>query len=142
MSNTRGKGTILRASAVADTSEVVIAQVKSVTPPAMVMGTVETTVLASTARTFISTILDGGTMTFQCNWDPDDASHDTTIWTVFTGGTNYFFEIELPTGTKKFINFEGVVTNFDPGSGGVTVDGIYELAVTVKVSGTPTIASS
>lgn len=142
MANHRGKGTILRASAVADTDEVIIAQVKSVTPPNMTKGTVETTVLASTARTFIATILDGGELTFVCNWDPDDTSHDTTIWTVFKADANYFFEIELPTGTKKIISLEGTITGFHPGNGGVTVDGLYELAVTIKVSGTPTIASS
>lgn len=147
MAHFRGKGTTLRMSATADSGEVTIAQVKSVTPPGMVMGTVETTDLASTARTFISTILDGGTMSFLCNWDPDAASHDTTIWTVFQAGTVYEFEIELPnnaagSGTKKFLNFSGIVTNFDPGTGGVTVDGLYELSITVKVSGTPTIASS
>ena len=142
----RGKGTVFVMSAAADTSEVTIVQVKSITLPQMEMGTVETTDLSSTARDYESTILGGGTMSFLCNWDPDAASHDTTIWTVFQAGTKYFFEATLPNntagaGTKKFVNFQGIVTAFNPGSG-VTVDGIYELSITVQVCGLPTIAAS
>lgn len=142
----RGKGTILRLSAAADTSEVVITQVVSLSPPSLTMGIVETTDLSSTARDYESTILGGNSFSATVNWDPDAASHDTTLWTVFQAGTKYFAEIELPNntagaGTKKFINFQGIITDFDPSSA-ITVDGIYQLTFTMQVCGLPTIAST
>jgi hypothetical protein len=142
----RGKGTVLVASAVADTTEVTITQVVSISPPSITMGTVETTDLSMTARDYESTILGGNTFSATLNWDPDAASHDTTIWTVFQAGTKYAFEIMLPNntagaGTKKAISFTGVITDFDP-SAAVTVDGIYTLTITVQVCGLPTIAST
>lgn len=142
----RGKGTAVRMSSAADSGEVTITQVVSVSPFSAEMGTVETTDLSSTWRDYEATILGGGTVTYTLNWDPDAASHDTTIWTVFQAGTKYFHEIELPagtsaSGTKKFINFQGLITNFDPSSA-VTVDGIYVLNVTIQVCGAVTIASS
>jgi len=142
----RGKGTIVRMSSAADTGETVITQIVSVSLPGMEMGTVETTDLSMTWRDFESTILSGGSVSLTLNWDPDAASHDTTIWTVFKDGTKYFHEIELPantagTGTKKFINFQGIISQFDPSSA-VTVDSIYQLNVTLQVCGAVTIASS
>jgi len=142
----RGKGTVLVASAVADTTEVTITQVVSISPPSLTMGTVETTDLSMTSRDYESTIVGGNTFSATLNWDPDAASHDTTIWTVFQAGTKYAFEITLPAGTasagtKTKINFTGIITDFDP-SAAVTVDGTYTLTITVQVCGLPTIASS
>lgn len=142
----RGKGSLLKLAATADSGEVTVTQIVSLSPPSLTMGTVETTDLDSTARDYESTILGGNTFSATLNWDPDAASHDTTIWTVFQAGTKYTFEITLPAGTssagtKNFFNFSGIITEYDPSSA-VTVDSIYQLTITVQVCGLPTIASS
>ena len=115
-----------------------IAQVTSLTPPQIEIGTVETTDLDATWRTHIATIGDGGTVSASVNYDPTTATHQN-LTDLLTTPTTKAWKVTL-SDTDLFFAFGGILTNFSPGA--VTVDGLHTADVSIRVTGTVTMPAT
>jgi len=118
-----------------------IAEVMDISGPSQTMATAETTsqTSANKARTFIGTVLDGGEVTFDINYEPAGATHDQTTGLIKdqTDLTVRNFELVFPDPATTTWSFAALVTNFEPTA---PVDGALTASVTLKVSGLPSIA--
>ncbi|WP_254509888.1 phage tail tube protein [Anatilimnocola floriformis] len=130
MAYTAGKGTKLQLSISSTLTD--IAQVVSMTPPSMEMGTVETTHLLSTWREYISTIPDGGSIDFTLEWDASHATH-AALWTAFQGGAVETWKVLFTDTGAATVGFSGIVTGyaFDE----IAVDGVVTASLSVKLTG-------
>jgi hypothetical protein len=117
-----------------------IPQVREVTPPALEMGTAETTHLLSSAREHVATIPDPGEVSFTLEWDPDDATHEQ-LWDYFTGKTMCSWKIQfINSPSPTTIEFDGLIKNF--GIDNLDVDAVATIPVTIQVSGMPVITAA
>jgi len=114
-----------------------IGQVVSWSGPDMSYGTVETTDMSSTIRTFAGTIQDGGTAELTVNWDPDTAGsiNHGTLLSTFKAGAAVALAGDVPgVATADVItSAAAILTSFRVL--GVTVDSIWQVSVGVKFSG-------
>jgi predicted secreted protein len=131
-----GVGTVLRrwngSSAWAN-----LAEVNSIKGPGMTRDTIDVTSLDSIGgyREFIGGFRDGGTLTFSMNFTR--ANYDL-MKSDFESSDMGNYELVLPDSDKTSIEFEGLVTELPltiPMDDKVTID------VTIKISGSPTVAS-
>jgi len=134
MAYTPGKGTELRLTI--SSTPTALAQVVNITPPAMEMGTTETTHLLSTWREYIANIPDGGTVQFTVEYDSASATH-VQLWTSYQAGTLETWAVALNDTGDTTINFSGILTNF--GFDQITVDNVVTAPLTIKISGAVTI---
>jgi predicted secreted protein len=134
MAYTPGKGTKLQLSISSTLTD--IAQVVSLTPPSMEMGTTETTHLLSTWREYISNLPDGGSIDFTIEYDPSHASH-AALWTAFQGGAAESWKVLFTDTGAAAVTFDGILTNFAWDE--VAVDGVVTASITVKITGAITI---
>jgi hypothetical protein len=125
-----GKGTELRLTITG--TPTAIAQLVSVTPPSMEMGTTETTHLGSTWKEYISNIPDGGEVSFVVEY----ATH-AALWTAFTGGAAEVWAVAFNDAGDTTVGFSGILTAFAWDD--VVVDGVVTASLTVKVTGAVTI---
>lgn len=118
-----------------------IAEVMDISGPSQTLATAETTsqTSANKARTFIGTVLDGGEVTFDINYEPAGATHDQTTGLIKdqTDMTVRNFELVFPDAGTTTWSFAALVTNFEPTA---PVDGALTASVTLKISGLPSIA--
>lgn len=139
MAYTRGKGTVLQAKdATAGTlpnTYTSITQAKSVTPPPMEFGVVETTHLLSTARERIVTIIDPGKMSFMLEFDPANAVH-IQLYSAFNAATSVDWKITLADPGVCDVTFSGFITKF--GLEQIQVDSVVTIPVEVQVTGSVT----
>ena len=112
-----------------------VIEVTAITPPQYSRDAVETTHLLSTNgyRTFIGGLKDGGSVSFDINWDP---SNSDVVIAALEAATNGQFKITFPDATTCV--FGGVVTGYQLGQ--VTPDGKLTASATIKTSGQPTWA--
>lgn len=111
-------------------------------------GTIDTTNLSSTAMEFVAGLKDNGTVSFDVNWDPSEASH--VDLDALVGGDNvrlliagsesttqpsYSSSYTLPT-DRTTIDFTGAVLSFQKD---FSTDDIWRGSVSVRVSGAITI---
>lgn len=134
MAITPGKGATLKVSITG--TPTTIGQITSITAPNMTNPTVDTTDLDDTWRSFRSTILDGGELTFVVNWDTADTQH-AALWSKFTGGAAETWLITYADTGATTVGFDGPITGFQPSA--ATVEGIVTVTLTIKVSGAITI---
>lgn len=134
MANTPGKASYLKLSI--SSVFTTLGQLVSVQPPQMSMGTVETTTLSSTWRTFIATVLDGGEVTCTVNYDASDSSH-AQLWTDFQAGTVDSWKIVFADTGAAEVAFSGIITALEWGE--YTIDDLVQLNITIKVTSTVTI---
>lgn len=118
-----------------------IAGVRDISGPGLTQGTQEVTpqTAANRTRVYIATLLDGGEVTFDINYDPAGATHDQTTGLIkdMTDGTLRNFELVFPdTGTTTW-SFSAFITAFEPSA---PVDGSLTASVTFKISSLPSIA--
>jgi hypothetical protein len=126
-----GKGTTIKHGSTT------LAQVVSITPPAVELGNVETTHLTSTARENKGTIVDPGEASFSLEWDPANSGHQA-LWTAFQAGTTESWTITIMSGAATVeIDFDGHIQNF--GVDELSVDSVAVIPVTIKISALPTI---
>ena len=125
-----GKGTVFQVSI--NSSYVPVGQVVTIGGPDATVGTVETTDLDATMRTFAPTIGDAGSVNFTCNYDPANQGQAYLSGLVASPST-VTCKIIFPT-TTKFYQFGAVLTQF--ARGGVTVDNIHTIDVGLKLSST------
>lgn len=106
-----GLGTVL--NHLISTTPTPIAQVTSITPPGLEMGSVDTFNLASTVKTNRPTLAAMTDCTFHLQWDPGDATHAllvTKLLAKTVEGWNIVFADEAPTTYP----FTGWVKSFIP----------------------------
>lgn len=115
---------------------VAIAEVRGVRGPALSAGIVDTTSLESTndVREFISTLRDGGQVTFTLNYLPNasNTGHQLLI-NDLRDGTSRTYSIGFPNSIT--MSFTGLVTGFEISA---ELEQAVQANVTIKVSGWPT----
>lgn len=134
MANVKGKGSTIGFNA-GSGATVVIGQVVSISGPSASVGTVESTNLASTARTFLTTIPDMGEVSFTVNWDHDLNTQSGLETILKTPDDTVAWLITLSDATT--IGFDGLLTGFN--ITGMEIDGLVQAEITVKVTGDITI---
>lgn len=135
MSVLKGKGTTIGVNA-SSGATVAIAQVKEISGPNRSVGTVESTNLSSTSRTFLTTIPDGGEVTFTVQFDPTEATHVTLDTLAKTPDDTVAWLITLTNADT--IGFSGLLTGYNVT--GMGVDGLLECEITIKVTGDVTVS--
>lgn len=132
--------------AILDTSSspeayVAVAEVTSVTPPALARDAVDATHTASTEgwRDFIPGLKDAGEASFEMNFVPDGEAVDL-IMTAFNSNDVQDFQITFPDGSPGTQwQFKGIITAFEPEA---PVDDKIMATVTVKLTGKPAFVSA
>jgi hypothetical protein len=118
-----------------------IAEVMDISGPSLSQGTQEVTpqTAPNRARVFIATLLDGGEVSFDINYEPAGATHDQTTGLIkdMTDGTLRNFQTVFPDAATTTWSFAAFITGFEPSA---PVDGALTASVTFKISGLPTIA--
>lgn len=134
MATLLGKGTTLKLATTA------VGQVVSISGPNRSVGTVETTNLNSTERTFRPTILDNGEVTVTIQFDPDDTQH-TAIEALLTASplASASWVITMTDGTPSTYTFNGILTAFDIDAA-ASVDDLTTASLTIKITGAITKA--
>lgn len=118
-----------------------IAQVMDISGPEQTLGTQEVTpqTAPNGAKVYIPTLLDGGDVSMDINYEPAGATHDQTTGLIKdqTDRTLRNFELVFPdTGTTTW-SFSAFVTKFAPTA---PVEGALTASITLKISGLPSIA--
>lgn len=113
-----------------------VAQVTKLTPPSSEMGTVETTIITDSVRTFLATIRDSGEAQFTIEWDSADASH-AQLWTVHRSGALSDWKITFNDVGDTDATFSGILTKFPWDE--VDVESVITIPITIKVSGDITV---
>lgn len=130
MAFTPGKGTTFTWGATA------VGQVVTIKAHNPTVGTVQTTHLTDTSRTYLATILEPGELEIVLNYDASVATHATftTDMLAFTTrtGTVGFQDANTATWASTLI-----IVGFDPGQ--ANVDGVVTATVKFKASGNITI---
>lgn len=144
MAYVTGKGALIKCTV--SSTLTTIGQVTSITAPSMEMGSVETTHLTSTARTFLPTIFDGAEVQFTVEWNDQDAAlTQDDVFTQFKAGTVDAWQIVYTwddggTTYTTEVDFSAFVTAFPIDE--VTVDNIATASITLKVTGDVTFTTA
>jgi hypothetical protein len=115
-----------------------VAEVKGVRGPTLSAGTVDTTSFesANDVREFISTLRDGGTVSFTLNYLPNatNTGHQLLV-NDLRDGTSQSYSLVFPNSVT--MTFTGLVTGFEITA---ELEQAIQANVTIKVSGWPTWA--
>jgi hypothetical protein len=88
---------------------------------------------------FISTLKDGGTVSFNLVWDPTDSRHNagnTGLLGLLESRVTSNMRHTFPTSPTTRFRFRGVVVKYSPTA---PVKGALTASVDIKVSGKPTL---
>jgi hypothetical protein len=129
-----GKGVTIENNGTA--SYVAVAQVTSITPPSMEVGTIEVTHLTSTMREHKASIAEPGEASFTIEWDPENATH-AQLWTDFQAGNTLGWKIIFVNAGSSEITFNGFITSFPIQE--LTVDSVAIATINIKIDGSVTI---
>lgn len=117
-----------------------LANVTSLSGPSMSRETIDVTShdSASSYMEFVASLIDGGEVTADLNWDPADTSLDsanttTTLMADLETTTPVAYEITFPDGAKFAADL--LITGFEFTA---NYDAKLEASLTFKVSGLPT----
>jgi predicted secreted protein len=91
-------------------------------------------------REFIAGLKDGGEISIEGNFIPEDESHnaETGLLSEFSSDVRMRWQLVFPGESPRVTwGGEGILTNFEPG---MPVDDKIEFSATIKVSGKPTLA--
>jgi predicted secreted protein len=116
-----------------------ILEVGDITGPALKVGTMDTTSHSSTGgwREFITTIKEGGQVTFPINYDPAAATHGIAgLLDDFIDGTLKAFTVTFTDTGGTIWDFYAYVIGFIPS---MPVEGKLSATVTLLISGAVTI---
>lgn len=118
-----------------------IAEVRDISPPALSRDTDEVTHQTSPGawEEVIATILRSGTVTFDVNWLPGDATHDTSdgLLSKLISGEKTNFKLIFPDSGTTTWAFAAIVTGFAPSG---AVSGTMRGSVTLKPTGQPSFS--
>jgi len=128
-------GTTLGCDFTTPATYVLIGNITSITGPSGEVGTVDTTVLTSTAKTFRPTLPDPGELTFELDFDPTDSTTHQKLENLAITPAMHGWQITYATTPPKICTVQGMLTKFEPSAGGVEEN--LTASVTVKCSGAP-----
>lgn len=118
-----------------------VAQVNSVSGPGFAADAIEKTHMASpnAFREFFAGLVDGGEVSFECNFLPGNATQMATtgVLKIMKSREVRVWRITFPGSPEVGISFPAVVTGWEPDAPG---DDKMTLAITLKVAGEPTIS--
>jgi predicted secreted protein len=113
-----------------------ILEAKDISGPGFALGTVDVTnqSSASHVREKIGSILDGGQVSFECNWKPDNATQSATagLHYLMMQRTVRNFQIVFPFTAPVTCTFPALVTACPPSA---SMEGALTIAVTLEVAG-------
>lgn len=121
-----------------------IAGVKDISGPSASVDEAETTTHSTSSphRTFIPTLIDDGEISFQCNFDPDHATHSLTstygLAYLFQNRTVRAFQLlaNLADNSKQTRQFNGFVKTLGEE---YPLDGIQTRDVTIRFTTAPAV---
>jgi len=119
-----------------------IVDVKSITGPTLTRDIIDVTSHSSSSgfREFINGLKDGGTVTFDINFDPVEATHKNAaggLLESYVSGDVESWKIIFPDPALTEWTFSGVIQDFQTSMG---IDDALSASVTVKVTGAPVLA--
>lgn len=121
-----------------------IANITSLSGPSMSRETIDVTAHDSANKymEFVASLIDGGEVTADLNWDPSDASLDSTNTTTqlmsdLENTEPIDYEIAFPDGSKFAASL--LITGFEFTA---NYDAKLEASLTFKVSGLPTFTAA
>jgi predicted secreted protein len=118
-----------------------IAEVKDISLPHFARDMIDVTTHSSTEgwREFMAGLKSGGEVTFEINFLPTDATHSYAAGLLhdLEGGTLRNFKVVLTDAGNTTWTFAAIVSDFTPKA---PVAGALTAAVTLKLSGKPTLA--
>jgi predicted secreted protein len=118
-----------------------IAEVKDISLPHFARDMIDVTTHSSTEgwREFMAGLKSGGEVTFEINFLPTDATHSYSAGLLhdLEGGTLRNFQVVLTDAGNTTWTFGAIVSDFTPKA---PVAGALTAAVTLKLSGKPTLA--
>jgi predicted secreted protein len=114
-----------------------VAELTDINPPAMTKDSTEVTNYASPDRfrEYIAGLKDGGSVSGEGNWLPNNATHDenTGLLASFNDDKNHNWKLVLPYSLGTF-SFVGHVTAYTPTT---PLASQGKLAFSIKISGKP-----
>lgn len=128
---TTSYGTQLFYGSASGTVTTELTNIKTVSVPTDTYPTIDASHLASTIRTYVAGIPDGGELTFTYQWQATQANAIDAL-----KGTTKWFKIGFPD-TSGDILFSGILTKQELSFG--EVDDIPEVTVNIKVTSVKTI---
>lgn len=118
-----------------------IAEVRDISGPGLKLNLEESTSHSSAGgwKESIGTILEGGEVSFEINYDPAGATHNATTGLIrdMVNRTKRNFKVVFPNGGSTTWTFGAFVTGFEPDA---PVQGKLAAKVTLEISGQPTLA--
>jgi hypothetical protein len=118
-----------------------VAQVQSIAGPGLGLDTEDVTChdQATAFEEVIGTLLRSGEVSLGLVYDPNAATHSATAGLIdsLEKRAIYDFSITFPSSGTVTWYFDGYVTGFEPDA---PVDGALTAAVTIKLTGAPTLA--
>jgi len=119
-----------------------IAQIRNISGPSMSSDPIDVTSHDSTNgyREFVVALKDMGEITLDLIYDPDQATHANSsggLFYEYTQATKKAYRLTLVDTSPTTIKFQAYVTAFNPTN---NFDGSMDAAVTLKITGAPTIA--
>jgi hypothetical protein len=126
-------GTTLGCDFTTPSTYVLIGNITSISGPESEVGSVETTVLTSTRKTYRYTIVDPGELSFELDFDPTDTTSHTLLAGLQDTPAMHSWQVTYPTTPAKKATFSGFLTKFAPDAGGVEEN--LTAACTIKVTG-------
>jgi len=118
-----------------------IAEVLDISGPGLSLGMEDGTHHSSTGgwREQIPTLLDGGQVSFDIQYDPVGATHDASTGLIkdMEDKTLRNFQLVFPDSGSTTWSFAAYVAEFEPGA---PVEGKLTASVTLQLSGQPTLA--
>lgn len=115
-----------------------IAAIKDITGPGLSLDTIDVTThdSANAWREFIGGLKDGGEVSMDIVWDPDDTSQ-TNFRTDLASRAVTAWSITLTDATPTVISFNALVTEFEPS---IALEDELAASVTLKITGAVTFA--
>ena len=118
-----------------------IAEVLDISGPNLSRATIDATSHGSTGgwKEYLAGVKDGGEVSFTVQYVPTNSTHDasTGLLSLLDDTTPSTFSLVFPDSGSTTWTFNGWVTAFHPSA---PVEGKLTAAVTIKVTGQPTLA--
>ncbi len=117
-----------------------VAEVGSISGPSLQADLIDVTNHSSPSRyrEYIQGLKDGGELTFDLNYNPNDATHNATTGVLadWNSGARKNYRLQFPSTPAVFWNFQVIVTNFEMNA---DVAEQLKAAVTMKLTAAPTL---
>ena len=112
-------------------------EVISISGPSESAPTIDVTALDDTARAYLRGIEDGGELTIEAHWDPDDTLGQVAARTSFTAQTTKNWKITFTDSPASTFDFAAMVTSW---STSIELDQSVKVSIGLKLTGAITVA--